>query len=125
MIRRYSRGISRLSTGAPERQPRPSIDLLVGEHGLVDRIPVDERVLAVGDAFLEHLQEQPLVPAVVLGLAGRQFARPVEGEAPAARICAFISAMLCVVQVAGAFCSIAAFSAGRPKASQPIGMSTL
>jgi hypothetical protein len=54
-------------------------DLLVGEHGLVDRVPVDPAVLAVGQALLVQLQEQPLVPLVVLGVAGVQFAGPVEG----------------------------------------------
>ncbi len=56
-------------------------DLLVGEHGLVDRIPVHDAGLAVRDALLEHAQEQPLVPAVVRRIAGGDLARPVEGEA--------------------------------------------
>ena len=54
--------------------------LLVGEHGLVHRVPVHHLSLAVGDAALQHLQEDPLIPAVVLRLAGRHFARPVKGE---------------------------------------------
>ena len=62
--------------------PALAIDhLLVGEHGLVDRIPVDDTVLAVGDAFVEHLQEQPLIPSIVRGRAGREFARPVDRPA--------------------------------------------
>ena len=62
--------------------PAATVDhLLVGEHGLVDRIPVDRAGLAVRDALLEHAQEQPLVPAVVLGVAGRELAAPVEPEA--------------------------------------------
>src|SRR5690606_22697381 len=55
-------------------------DLLVGEHGLVDRIPVDDLGLAVGDALFEHLQEQPLVPFVVGRVAGAHFARPVDRQ---------------------------------------------
>ena len=55
--------------------------LLVGKHGLVDGVPVDDLGLAVGDALLEHLEEHPLAPAVVFGLASGDFARPVEGEA--------------------------------------------
>ena len=63
------------------RTPAAAVDhLLVREHGLVDRVPVDDLGLAVGDALFEHLQEHPLVPAVVVGLAGGDLARPVEGE---------------------------------------------
>ena len=44
---------------------------------------------------------------------------------PSATICAFIAAMLSRVQRAGGTpFFIAAFSAGRPNASQPIGIST-
>ncbi len=64
------------------RAPAAPVDhLLVGEHGLVDRVPVDGAGLAVGDALLEHLQEQPLVPLVVVGTAGRHLARPVDRQA--------------------------------------------
>ena len=55
-------------------------DLLVGQHGLVHRIPVDDLGLAVGDALLQHLQEQPLVPLVIRGVAGGDFARPVDRQ---------------------------------------------
>ncbi len=55
-------------------------DLLVGQHGLVPGAPVDRAVLAVGQAPLAELPEQPLRPAVVLGVGGVQPARPVEGE---------------------------------------------
>ena len=53
-------------------------DLLVGQHGLVLRAPVDVAALAVGQAALEEPQEQPLVPPVVLRVAGLQPPRPVE-----------------------------------------------
>ena len=42
--------------------------LLVGEHGLVVRAPLDRRLLAVREAALEQLQEDPLRPAVVARL---------------------------------------------------------
>ena len=62
--------------------PAAAVDhLLVGEHRLVDRIPVDHAGLLVRDALLQHPQEQPLVPAVVGRVAGRELARPVDGEA--------------------------------------------
>ena len=55
-------------------------DLLVGQHGLVHRAPVDVAVLAVGQAPLVEPQEQPLVPAVVRRVAGVQPPRPVERD---------------------------------------------
>ena len=57
-----------------------AIHLLVGEDGLIDRIPVDRRVLLIGEARLQELQEQPLGPAVVIGVAGGHFAIPVDRE---------------------------------------------
>ncbi len=62
--------------------PAAAVDhLLVGQHGLVDRVPVDHLRAALGDAGLQHLQEQPLVPLVVVGPAGGDLARPVDAEA--------------------------------------------
>ncbi|MCY1217936.1 hypothetical protein D9M72_298670 [compost metagenome] len=58
-------------------------DLLVGEDGLVRRVPVDGAVLAVDHALLEQPGEQPLLPAVVVGLAGGDFTGPVDGQAQA------------------------------------------
>ena len=57
--------------------------LLVREHGLVVRAPLDRRRLAVGEARLVQLQEEPLRPAVVLGLVRRDLARPVDRPAHA------------------------------------------
>jgi hypothetical protein len=48
--------------------------LFVGQHGLVHRVPVHHLGFAVGDAFFQHLQKQPLVPLVVGGVAGGHFA---------------------------------------------------
>ncbi len=62
--------------------PAAAVDhLLVGEHRLVDRIPVDDLRLLVGDALVEQLQEEPLVPLVVARIAGGELARPVQREA--------------------------------------------
>ena len=64
------------------RTPAATVDhLLVGEHSLVHRVPVDGTGLAIRDALLEHSQEQPLVPAVVVRPAGGDFTRPVDAEA--------------------------------------------
>ena len=62
--------------------PAATVDhLLVREHRLIDRIPVDDAGLLVRDALLEHLQEEPLVPLVVRGIAGGELARPVDRPA--------------------------------------------
>ncbi len=62
--------------------PATAVDhLLVGQHGLVHRVPVHHLRLAVGDAALEHAQKQPLVPLVVVGRAGGNFAAPVDRQA--------------------------------------------
>ena len=41
-------------------------NLLVREHCLIHGIPIDPGILAVGEALFIHLQEQPLIPLVVL-----------------------------------------------------------
>ncbi len=51
-------------------------DLLVGEHGGALRAPVDLALLAVDQALLIHAQEEPLVPAIVVGQAGGDFRLP-------------------------------------------------
>ena len=55
--------------------------LLVGEHGLVDRVPVDPTLLAVDQTALEHIQEHRLLMAIVGRIAGGDLARPVERTA--------------------------------------------
>ena len=60
--------------------------LLASQHDLVTRAPVDRGHLAVGQAGLQELEEDPLVPAVVLGLTGDDLARPVEGRAHRAQL---------------------------------------
>ncbi len=55
--------------------------LLVGQHRVVDRTPVDGRTLAVGETALEHLEEDPLVELVVIRQAGRDLALPGVADA--------------------------------------------
>ena len=64
----------------------PVDHLLVREHGLVVGTPLDRRLPAVGEAGLEEAQEDPLRPAVVVGLAGRDLARPVDRPAHASHL---------------------------------------
>src|SRR3954463_6680114 len=67
--------------------PAAALDhLLVREDRLVDRIPVDDAGLLIGKALLEEPGEDPLIPSVVLGLAGRELAFPVEREAEAPQL---------------------------------------
>ncbi len=69
--------------GAPAA---PVDHLLVGEYGLVDRIPIDRAVLAVDHPFFEQAGEQPLLPAVVVRLAGGDLAAPVDRQAEAVQL---------------------------------------
>ncbi len=55
--------------------------LFVGKHGSAFRAPVEQRFLAIGQAALVHLEKEPLVPAIIVGLAARNLAVPVKGEA--------------------------------------------
>src|SRR6266850_2479144 len=58
-------------------------DLLVGQHGAALRTPVDATFFAIGQATLEHAQKKPLIPTIVLGIAGGDFAAPIVTEAEA------------------------------------------
>ena len=55
--------------------------LLVGQHGIVDGIPVDPRFLAVGESGLPEVEEHLLLVAIVGRVAGRELAAPVERQA--------------------------------------------
>ena len=58
--------------------------LLVGQDGLVLGAPIDRRLLLVGESPFEQLQEQPLVPLVVLGGVRGDLPGPVvHGTEPA------------------------------------------
>ena len=69
------------------RAPAPAVDhLLVGEHGLVDRIPIHLALLAVDEPGGEEIEKQPLLLVIVVGVAGRELATPVEREAHALQL---------------------------------------
>ncbi len=62
--------------------PPPAVDhLLVGQHRLVHRVPVDRRRGAIGQPLLHQPGEQPLLPSVVVRVAGSQLPVPVVAEA--------------------------------------------
>src|SRR5262245_23678317 len=55
----------------PVAAPAPAVDhLLVGEHGLALRTPVDDAASLVGQIAGQHAQEEELLPAIVLGATG-------------------------------------------------------
>ena len=64
----------------PGTPAAPVDHLLVGEHRVIDRIPVDLRLLARDQARVEEVQEQLLLMLVIGRIAGRDLARPVERE---------------------------------------------
>ena len=67
--------------------PAAAVDhLFVREHGGALGAPVDQRLFAIRQAALEHLQEEPLVPLVVFRLAGGDLQIPVVGEAHAVHL---------------------------------------
>ncbi len=64
--------------GAPAT---PVDDLLVGEHGVVDRVPVHLGLLALDQAGGEEVEKHLLLVLVVGGIAGRDLAAPVQRQA--------------------------------------------
>src|SRR5258706_1149588 len=60
-------------------------DLLVGQDGAALGTPVDAALFAIGEATLEHAQKKPLIPTIVLRIAGGDFAAPVVAETEAAQ----------------------------------------
>ena len=69
------------------RAPALAVDhLLVGEHGHVDRVPVDRAFLAIDETGGIEVQEQRLFLPVIIRLARRDLAAPVEREAEALQL---------------------------------------
>ena len=62
--------------------PAPAIDhLFVGEDSVAARAPVHRRAPAVCEPPLEHPDEQPLIPLVVLGIARGELTFPGVADA--------------------------------------------
>ena len=75
--------------------PALAVDhLLIGQHGLVHRVPVDDLRLAIRDALFQHLQKQPLVPLVIRRVAGGDLAAPVDGQAQGLHLLLHVSDVL-------------------------------
>ena len=71
------REFARLDDGT--RAPSSAVDhLLVGQHGVVDGIPVDPRRLASDQVCSKKIQEQTLLVLVIGRVARRKLTRPVQ-----------------------------------------------
>ena len=71
--------------------PATAVDhLLVGQHRHVVGAPVDRRGLLVDQSLVEQLGEQPLFPAVVVGVTGGDLALPVIAETEALQLPAHV-----------------------------------
>ena len=88
------------SAGAPAA---PFDHLLVGEYGLIHRIPVHRRHLFIHQALFVELGEEPLLPAVVLRPAGGQFTVPVVAEPEPLQLAAHVVDVLVGPGGGGAF----------------------
>ena len=64
------------------RAPAAPVDhLLIGEHGVVDRVPIDFALAPIGEAALQEVEEDALLLAIIGGIAGGDLARPVKRQA--------------------------------------------
>jgi len=73
------------------RAPAASIDhLFVGQDRVVDRIPVDHRILAIDQTAPIQLQEPGLLLAIVFRVAGGELARPVQRQAQQLQLLAHV-----------------------------------
>ncbi len=64
------------------RAPTAPVDhLFVGQHGVIHRVPVDRRFLAVNKVCCIKIEEQRLFVAVIFGLTRGNLAAPIEREA--------------------------------------------
>ncbi len=61
----------------------PIYHLLIGQHSMIYRVPVDFALLAIDQTLLEELHEQALLLGVIFHIAGRKFAAPIERQAHA------------------------------------------
>ena len=117
------RRFSTIASGSPAA----AVDhLLVGQHGVLDRVPIDPRLLAVGEPGREEVEKHLLLVPVIFRMAGRRSRATSHRRSPCAAAAPASSRCCRRSRSAGwIFSAIAAFSAGSPKASHPIGCSTL
>ena len=68
----------------------PRFDLFVGQNGHVDRIPVHDGILAIDQSGLKKIEKKRLLLAVVFGVAGGKFTRPVDRQAQGLHLAAHV-----------------------------------
>ena len=56
----------------------PVDHLLIGQHGMIERVPIDLGFLADNEARFQEIQKQPLLMLIIARIAGRDLARPIE-----------------------------------------------
>ena len=66
----------------------PVNHLLIREHGLIDRIPVHPALAPLRQPGAQQIEKQFLLLPVIFRIAGREFARPVDGQAHALQLAA-------------------------------------
>ena len=66
------------------------LNLFVGQNRHIDRIPVHHRVLAVNQSFVEEIEEQRLLLAIVFGITGGKFAGPINRQAQRLHLAAHV-----------------------------------
>ena len=116
---------SRCSTSAPERQPRPSITCSLASTVMSTGSQFTFDCLRSTSPAREEVEEHLLLVLVVGRIAGRDLARPVERQPHRLELRLHGGDVLVGPARGWTLRSMAAFSAGMPKASQPIGCSTL
>src|SRR5439155_9768295 len=95
--------------------------LLICQYGGALRTPVHLALLTVGKSALVKLQKEPLIPPVVFRQASCNFARPVVGETQALHLRLHFRNVAKGPLAWRVWFEIAAFSAGNPNESQPMG----
>src|SRR5580704_4415624 len=61
--------------------PALAVDyLFIGENGLAFRVPINAALFLVSEVAFQHAKKNPLVPFVIFGIAGGDFAAPVVAE---------------------------------------------
>ena len=68
----------------------PFLHLLIGKDGFAARAPVYGGAFLIREALLKELQEQPLVPFIVVRFTRRDFPAPVIGEAKTLQLIAHV-----------------------------------
>src|SRR5207244_8539593 len=95
--------------------------LLIRKHRCALWTPIHFARLAIGKSLLVELEEEPLIPPVILGKAGRNLARPVVREAEALHLRLHVGDIAKRPLTWWSVGGDAAFSAGKPNESQPMG----